>query len=170
MSREGAPGVVTSTSMVEMLPAILRVDDFATAFVGGLDDVLAPVLLTIDNVEDYVDADIAPMDFVRWLATWFGIEADAAWSEARTRETIKRFARLQRFRGTTAGLTELVEILTGDSVEIDDGGGIWTTFDPNAALEGHADAGVRIRTSSGERVRSDLLSNYVPAGTSVTWE
>lgn len=170
MARTGVPGVVNSNPMVEMLPAILRTDDFAADFVGGLDEVLAPVLLTIDNLTNYVDPEVAPLDFVGWLATWFGIELDVDWSEQRARETIKRFARLQRFRGTMSGLVELVEILTGDDVQIDDGGGVWTTFDPNAGLEGEATRVVKIRTSSGARVSSAIIGPYLPPGVIVEWE
>ena len=149
MARQGLPGLTSSRPVVEVLPAVLRTDDMTASFVDGLDEVLAPVLLTLDNLNAYIDPETAPLDFVSWLAAWFGVELDPLWDETRSRRTIDRIAKLQQRRGTAHALGELVEALTGGEVEVDDGGGVWTTFDPGAAPQGESRTEVHITVTGG---------------------
>ena len=44
------------------LPAMLREDPFAQQLCAGLDEVLAPVLLTLDGFAAYLDVATAPQD------------------------------------------------------------------------------------------------------------
>jgi phage tail-like protein len=174
MSRRSVSGLRSSQPIAEQLPAVLRSDPLAASFVDGLDAVLAPVLLTVENLPTYVDPDVAPMDFVAWLASWFGLELDPSWSEERARETVRRIARLQRFRGTVRGLTELVEVLGGGSVGVEDGGGVWATLDPGAPLEGEHRPDVRVVVTGGDEglraVTPGLVRSYVPTGIRVLVE
>lgn len=169
MSRAGVADPIVTMSLLDFLPALLRTDDLTVAFMHGLDEVLAPIVLTIDGLGDYVDPDVAPVDFLEWLASWFGLEPDPSWSEERTRTTVKRFARLQLERGTAQGLADLLATLVGREVDVDDGGGVWVTLDPNAALEGRSTREVIIRgVDSTERARR-VVEGFVPQGRTVVW-
>ena len=55
------------------LPALLQEDAFLTRFTAGLDDVLAPVVATLDSLDSYVDPALAPEDFLDWLAGWVAL-------------------------------------------------------------------------------------------------
>ncbi|MEO1061302.1 MAG: phage tail protein [Actinomycetota bacterium] len=167
MSRVGLPGLPTSRPLAEALPAVLRTDDMTASFVDGLDEVLAPVLLTLDNLNAYIDPETAPIDFVAWLAAWFGVEIDPSWDETRSRRTIDRIAKLQQRRGTADALGQLVEALTGGEVEVDDGGGVWTTFDPGAAPEGEARTDVRVTVTGGESGSQvpTVIQSFLPPST-----
>ena len=48
-----------------MLPAVFADDDLAQRFVGGLDDVLAPILNVLDCLDSYFTPALAPVDFTR---------------------------------------------------------------------------------------------------------
>lgn len=169
--RLGAHGVVSSQPLGTGLPAMLRADDFCSRFVDGLDEVLAPILLTIDNLDAYVDPEVAPLDFVAWLASWFSLELDPTWDEQRCRRTVAALASLSRRRGTASALVELVELL-GDrsaSVAVADGGGVWTSATPDATLPGDGDGAVVVTGAVAERHRR-LLAQFCPPGKRIVLE
>ena len=116
--------------LASFLPAMLQADDFCVRFTEGLDPVLAPVLSTIDNIDSYVDPWLTPVDFLDWLAGWFGIELDATWPEERRRALVANALELGRWRGTVLGLAMLVELYTGGPAEIQDGGAVVASEDP----------------------------------------
>jgi phage tail-like protein len=50
------------------LPALYQEDDLAQRLLAALDEVLAPVISTLDNFDRYLEPSLAPLDFVEWLA------------------------------------------------------------------------------------------------------
>lgn len=72
--RTGVPGLPTPHPLIEQLPAVYLEQDFLQRFLAALDDVLAPVLLTIDNLPAHLDPRSAPDDFLAWLAQWVAVE------------------------------------------------------------------------------------------------
>lgn len=106
------------------LPALYQQDEFTQRFVAGFDDVLAPVFTTLDCIDAYVDARLAPADFLAWLAQWVGVTIDETWPESRQRDLVVRMVELYGRRGTVAGLRELVRITTGTEAEIVETGGV----------------------------------------------
>ena len=73
-----------------MLPAIYQGEEFLGQFLAGLDDVLAPVIATLDCLHGYVDPAVAPPDFVEWLGEWVGLTLEEDWSDARRRRLVAR--------------------------------------------------------------------------------
>jgi phage tail-like protein len=127
------PGLLSPHPIGERLPALYLDDDLVQRFTAGLDDVLAPVLSTLDSSDAYIDPRLAPLDFVAWLAEWVGVELDGTWPEARQRALVARAADLYAWRGTVRGLVELIEIYTGVRPEIEETGGVtWTASAPPA--------------------------------------
>ena len=49
------------------LPGLFHDDDFTQRFTAALDEVIAPIFLTLDALEAYVDPWLAPEDFLGWL-------------------------------------------------------------------------------------------------------
>lgn len=152
--RRGVPGLPTRHPISSLLPGLYQEDDFARRFTSGLDEVLAPVFCTLDSLDAYVDPELAPMDFVRWLSDWVGMALDETWPEASQRALVRRAAELYRWRGTVRGLAGLVSVYTGLGVEITDSGGAEWSSRP-------AD---RPPTRRGHQVKIRLIA---PRGTNV---
>lgn len=152
------------------LPAMLQADEFCVRFTQGLDQVLAPAVTTIDNLDAYVDPWLSPSSFLDWLASWFGIELDATWSEERRRSLIANALELGRWRGTVIGLALLVELYTGSPGEVDDGGGVASSDDPDGLLPGeprdtiiirYADEGGDLQPTRLARVIRDVVPAHL---------
>ncbi|UXI79420.1 phage tail protein, partial [Streptomyces vinaceusdrappus] len=106
--RGSVDGLGSSLPLGTMLPAVFADDDLAQRFVGGLDDVLAPILNVLDCLDTYFDPALTPADFAQWLGTWVGAETDGTEPEPRLRAAVAAAARLHRVRGTRQGLAEAV--------------------------------------------------------------
>jgi phage tail-like protein len=173
--RTGVIATLPSTRPIaSFLPAMLQADDFCVRFTEGLDPVLAPVLSTIDNIDAYVDPWLTPVDFLDWLAGWFGIELDATWPEERRRALVANALELGRWRGTVLGLAMLVELYTGAPAEIDDGGAVVASEDPTEGLPGGEVTTVTVRYTPGPDVDGQrlerLVRDFVPAHLAVRCE
>ncbi|MFJ3540793.1 phage tail protein [Streptomyces rubiginosohelvolus] len=134
MTRAAIPGLPSRYPIGELLPALYADDDLAQRFTAGLDTVLAPVLSTLDNLPAYVDPALAPADFLPWLASWVGVEADPAWPVELRRAVVARAVELHRWRGTRRGLVERLRLVCGVHAEVRDGGGATWSAEPGAAL------------------------------------
>lgn len=134
------PGLASPHPLPRLLPAILQGDDFVLRMLDGLDEVLAPVLVTLDSLEAYFDPMVAPEDFLAWLATWVGVPLDRDLEEHDQRRLLAAAAELHGVRGTVHGLWRLVGLVAPDcSLEVEDGGWVdWslTPGDPLPDAEG----------------------------------
>lgn len=144
--RGTVPGLDTPYPISGLLPVALQEDSLATRLTEGLDDVLAPVIATLDCLSAYVDPRLAPADFLTWLGTWVGVALDETWPLDRRRATVAQAVALYRTRGTPDGLRAHLEVLTGGRVEVSDSGGVYwsTTPDSTAATEGDPEVVVRV--------------------------
>lgn len=127
-------GVVTALGV--NLPGVYHDDDFAQRLLGAFDQVLAPVLCTLDNLDAYLDPALAPDDFVHWLASWVGLVLDESWSAERQRTLVGRCHELFRWRGTARGLSEQVALYTGIVPELSESGGCSWSPTPAGDLPG----------------------------------
>ena len=174
--RGAVPGLASPFPIGMALPALYLDDDFTQRFTAGLDEVLAPVLLTLDCLDAYLDLELAPPDFVDWLAGWVAAPTDGAWPLALRRELVRHAVELHRWRGTARGIALQMEILTGGSVEVDDSGAVTWSSSPNSSPPPATPAQVRVRVrvpdpASVDRPRlQDLLAATVPAHVSATVE
>ncbi|MEF9905259.1 phage tail protein [Streptomyces sp. P9-A2] len=135
--RGSVDGLASSAPIGAMLPAIFADDDLAQRFVAGLDEVLAPFLVVLDNLDSYFDPALAPVDFTRWLADWVGAETDGIETDAigaggataggsegerRLRAAVAAATYLHRVRGTRRGLSEAVRLVFGVPPRITESG------------------------------------------------
>ncbi|MFJ2762577.1 phage tail protein [Streptomyces prasinus] len=147
--RGSIDGLDSSAPIGAMLPAIFAEDDLAQRFVAGLDEVLAPFLVVLDNLDSYFDPALAPVDFTRWLADWVGAETDGietgtdgdddraggtehagaggaaaggSEGERRLRAAVAAATYLHRVRGTRRGLSEAVRLVFGVTPRITESG------------------------------------------------
>jgi phage tail-like protein len=152
----GAYTLVNPHPLAETLPGVYRdawMDEyrrtarepFGTRFISALDDVLAPVLATLDSFEGYLDPTTTSEDFLAWLGEWVAASVDAGWSEDRRRAFVARAAELYRRRGTAEGLHDHVQIHTGGTVEIVENGASSWSAKPDGKLPGSPEPVVVVR-------------------------
>ena len=135
------PGARARVPLVDTLPALLAEDEFLQRFTAGLDDVLAPVVATLDSLDRYVDPALAPEDFLGWLAGWVGLELDERWPVGVRRSMLRSVADVQDARGTASGLRAEVAMLTGCEVEVVDPGAVVSGAEPGTSLPEDAGCG-----------------------------
>ena len=135
--RGNVAGMASPYSFGRLLPAVFQEDDFALRWMSALDEVLAPVVSVLDNVEHYFDPELAPADFLAWLAAWAGVdELDETWPEQGQRELVAEAVALFRVRGTVAGLKRHLAIYTGAEPEIEESGGCAWSGEAGSPLPG----------------------------------
>jgi phage tail-like protein len=155
-------GLESPRPLGEALPALFQEDGFAQRFTAAFDEVLAPVFCTLDNLDAYFDPNLAPADFIAYLAGWVGLNLDENWPVERQRALIAQAAELYRWRGTTKGLAAHVALYTGTEPEILDSGGCESSKTPGAPLPGTAEHRVTVRVrvadpSSVDRRRIEAI-------------
>ena len=167
--RGGVDDLATPYPIGTLLPAVFQEDPFAMRLTSGLDDVLAPVISTLDCIGAYVDPLLAPGDFLLWLASWLGTVLDENWPLPRKRAAVARCVDLYRLRGTIPGLRGLLELATEGEVEVlDNGGAAWSTR-PGAPLPGQDVPRVAVRVTVADkstvdiRALEELLADAKPA-------
>ncbi len=161
--RGAVAGLATPHPLGETLPALFHGDEFAQAFTAALDEVLAPVFLALDCLDAYLDPDIAPPDFLDWLASWVGVELDETRPIEEQREMLKRSVGLFAWRGTKRGLSEAIELYTGTVPEIIDSGGVSFSEGPDGPLPGSAVPSlvVRVRLDGVREVSEARLNEII---------
>ncbi|HXM57680.1 MAG TPA: phage tail protein [Candidatus Dormibacteraeota bacterium] len=165
MTRARVPGLVSPHPMGELLPAMYLEDSFVQRLTTALDEVLAPVLSSLDNLHAYLDPDLAPEDFVQWLGGWVGVTLDESWPPARRRAVLAEAVGLYRVRGTAGGLAASLRLLTGCDVEIEESGGTSYSRDAYPAVPGAEGFTllVRLRPPEGVEVNVARVEAMVAA-------
>ena len=158
-------GLPTAVPLAAMLPGVYQEDPFTVRFVSGFDDVLAPILSTLDCLAAYLDPALAPEDFLAWLAGWVGLELDERWPVSRRRAAVAQAARMYRMRGTVGGLRDNLEVLTGGDVRIADNGGVAWSVTPGAPLPGEdrPRLAVQVRVADSASVSVSAVDAVVAA-------
>ena len=157
-------GLSSSHPLGDTLPAMYQQeDDFALRFTAALDEVIAPVLLALDNLDAYFDPMLAPRDFLEWMATWVGIDLDETWPEHKQREQVRSAVNLYRWRGTKKGLADVIRLYCDVEPEIIDNGGTSYSEGPTGPLPGSATPSllVRITVPAGHDIDESRLHELV---------
>ncbi|MDL5156563.1 phage tail protein [Actinomycetospora termitidis] len=161
----------------ERLPGVYADSDgdgFVHRFTSALDDLLTPVLVTLDNLPAYLDPFVAPEDVLDWLAGWVGVAGDTGWPVEHRRRLVAEAAAIHRRRGTPAGVADHVRCLTGGRVEVTDGGGVSWSRTPGSRPPGSDGAEVHVVVhvadpATVDRTRLDaLVARLVPAHLAVS--
>lgn len=190
--RGTVPGLVSPHPIGRELPAVYQEDDFAQRFTAGLDEVLAPVLLTLDCLDAYFDLDLAPPDFLDWLAGWVatptdadtgpqadtdtgaqaGPAADADSGAQARREVIRHAVAVHRWRGTIRGVELALRVATGARVEVTDSGGVTCSATPTDGPPPDDVPAVRVRVTGAadEALVRQVVASAVPAHVRLTLE
>ncbi|CBG69872.1 phage tail protein [Streptomyces sp. LBUM 1478] len=167
--RGSIDGLGSSHPIGAMLPAVFADDDLAQRFVGGLDDVIAPILSVLDCLDSYFTPSLAPVDFTQWLAGWVGAETDGTEPEDRLRAAVAAATYLHRVRGTRRGLSEAVRLVFGVVPEITESGAASWDARPLGPVPGEARPRLHVTlrlpdpTSADEHRLDSLVAAARPA-------
>ena len=111
-------GLASPHPLGSTLPALYADDVFAQALCSAADEVLAPILLTLDCLPAYLDPATAPDDLIGWLGGWLGLVLDDQQTPERRREMVRTGFDLVRWRGTPRGVRAAVTAVFGNEPEV----------------------------------------------------
>ena len=160
--RGGVDGLEPARSLAAGLPNAFFGNDFTVELIRAFDEVLAPVFLTLEDLDAYFDPRYAPDDFVRWLAGWLGFPTDERWPAERIRAHLGDAVEALLWRGTRRGIAAAVRAHTGCEPEVTDSGGVSWSATPHGRLPGEARPRLVVRVEDTDgMVDSDVLDRVV---------
>lgn len=170
--RGSIPGLASPHPIGQQLPAVYAEDDFAQRFTAGLDEVLAPILLTLDCLDAYLDPELAPPDFLDWLGSWVKAPVTADRPATVRRALVRHAVEMHRWRGTARGVALELEVATGARVRVVDNGWVSCSVTPTGAPPPEEPPEVRIQIDGvvDEALVRQVLASAVPAHVRVTVE
>ena len=163
------PGLTTPAPLAGLLPAMLREDPFAQQLCAGLDEVLAPVMVSLDSFAAYLDLGTAPDDMLPWLAQWVGLTLDDSQDPRAQRELVGAARELHAIRGTRVGVQQAVQAAVGLPTEVYETGGCAWSERAGGDLPGEPVPAVVVIVRPGEGVEVDtdkleaIVGSVVPA-------
>lgn len=110
--------VKANADYLRYLPELYSYDDFMNRFLMFFESFWKPINQQISQGEVYYDPDLAPEDFLTFLASWVGMEIDETFPKERIRELIKYAIPFYHSRGTAESLRYFLEMYSGGKVEI----------------------------------------------------
>jgi phage tail-like protein len=119
--------------MLSQLPVGMVDSDFFERFVSLFQEVGDTLLEGGDNIDNVLDLSVTPPELVRWLGSWIGVDSiDPSLPETLQRRIVASSAATLALRGTPAGLTRFLELMSEGPARVTDGGGIWRDGDAPA--------------------------------------
>ena len=98
---------------------------FVMRFLHALEEVLDPIVATLDSLPAHLDVDLAPEHALEGLASWLGVDEVESLPPDQRREAVRRAGELGRLRGTRAGLQLALSLFFPSiSMRINDHGGV----------------------------------------------
>jgi phage tail-like protein len=105
------PGIPREQSTwLQYLPAIYAEDEFLGRYLLIFESIMSPIVWMIDNFDFYLSPEVAPEEWLGWMASWFDLLLLPELPEERQREIIRQLGWLFIRRGTRAGLQRLLEL------------------------------------------------------------
>jgi len=172
IGRRGHPDARNPFPLESQVPAMIAEDPMIRAFLAGLDEVWAPVVLTLDCFYAYLDPRTAPPDMVAFLGSWILADTADTWDEATLREDVARAHARFALLGTAQGVRDRLVPREAESVDIDDPGATLASTMPTNPQDWIDPADpivrIRVRTPAGttdvmkQRLRM-LIREFSPA-------
>lgn len=173
---------------LEHLPAVLRGDPSSgrpaegsfldlylrvfEAFLSGREDTPSVRSLEggIAEFPEALDPGRTPPDFLRYLASWVGLDFDENWSLEKKRLWLERIVPLYKRRGTKQALSEYLAVFVGHQARILEPPGGFELADPDSSTLGETTFlggppayffQVRIRYGFDEPFENEVFQNLV---------
>ncbi len=132
---------------VGRLPAMFQDNEFLGRFLLIFETLWEPLEWRQNHYELYFDPQTSPAGWLAWLAGWLDLTVNPHWPEDRRRRLLDEAMELYRWRGTPYGLTRMIEVCTGHSIEVTEAGAEPFTF--------------RVRVPSSSAAQRDLIEQLV---------
>jgi len=111
--------------LVSQLPLGMLDDELFSRFVSIFQEIATTMMENVDNIPRAVNPTVAPLPMVRWLGTWLGVDPiDSSLTEDLQRRFLLRSSEVLAWRGTARGLQGILEVVTGEGVEVRESGSI----------------------------------------------
>lgn len=149
--RTALSGLPSPHPLARTLPGLYQTRPFTEGLCGALDDVLAPVISTLDNMPAHLDVRTAPEDLLPWLAHWIGMPVDIGQTPRRRREVLHRASQLHGWQGTRQGIELAVESVFGFRTDVQETGAAGWSLDADAPFP-------------GEPLQAVVVQVHVPSG------
>ena len=153
--------------LAEQLPDILARDPLVRAFAGAGEALADSVRSRIDGLEYFVDIDYADAAMLAYLGSWLGLALDPRDDTALQRSLLRAMGSVLPRRGTKAELVVLLEAMTGERVEVEDGGGVYGPGDHVPAYDSTVRARLREPGLLGRERLAAILMQELPVGVSL---
>jgi phage tail-like protein len=109
-------------------------EDFGSRFIASFEQVLDPVVATIDGLPALLSPDTAPAPVLSLLAAWLGLEEDERRSLEDRRDEVRFAAAMAQSRGTLPGMELGLRVAFPSlPLRVEDSGGV--TFSTDLASE-----------------------------------
>lgn len=164
-------------SWIDKLPQIYRSSDSGSHFLERYLGIFQTFYEELDSdiacIADHFDPECAESEFLNMLAEWLSIKDPAIWTEEQLRRLLLRAVSLYRKRGTKEGLSELIELYTGEKPFIIEGFAVREKSGSNknqkalAAMYGSSPYTVTVLVKPGHDIESIrcLAAAMLPAST-----
>src|SRR3954451_15668892 len=122
---DSTPSVGSARGLLRTnVPEIYQEADggFGARFLQGLEELLDPILATLDALQAHFHPTLAPHDVLVLLSAWLVLEGDESWPADQYRTLLRNAAELAQFRGTKRGLELALRIAFPElPLEVQDG-------------------------------------------------
>jgi phage tail-like protein len=140
--------------LAQQLPMGMVEDEFLVRFLSIFQDVADTLFHQIDNLPHAFDSTVAPLDMVRTLGRWIGLDwVDPSLPDELQRRVVREYFSIVQWRGTRRGMLQLLEVVSGAAAVVEDRGGV---FAEGEAPRDAAHVVLRVE-SSGWATDHDLL-------------
>lgn len=166
----------TPFPLIQSVPPMLAQDTFVQRMMPAFDEVLAPIISTLDCLDSYFDPDITPDDFLRYLSSWVNSHNENELSVPGLRHSVATAVAMSAWRGTTSSLHTRFFPYDLEAIVLEEGGGVTvntTATDPETWPDAAPMVATVTITPSKENPNSidniiQLIKDYAPAHLQLT--
>ena len=128
-NRKMIPGLQSPFPMINYTSSMLIEDPVAQKICASLDEVLAPIISVLDCYDSYLDAQIAPVDFVRYMCSWILVSPELGWNESVIRNALSHAITFYGRRGTAKGIEGFFAAVFQVQATVEESGSVTTSRD-----------------------------------------
>jgi phage tail-like protein len=116
---EYLPGIPRDRSnWLTFLPEIYQQDEFLGRYLLIFESMFNPIWWVVDNFDMYISPEVAPQEWLQWMASWFDLLLLEDLPIDTQRRIMDQLGWLFMRRGTPAGLSRMLELYFGVTPEI----------------------------------------------------
>jgi len=157
----------TRSSWLQYLPGIFSEDDFAGRYLLIFESMFSPIFWTLDHFDLYLTPELAPEEWLHWMASWFDLLMIAELPLDRKRAIVRQCGWLFLRRGTRVGLERMLDLYFGVTPQIIEPTDEYCHFVVRLPL---SQSKVSLGTVDKRDVAERLITSQKPAFTSYTLE